>query len=154
MQRCTLCGESGHDRDDCPRSVGRRRKIFDPWSDLSYEEHNEARAIVRENPDGMTLEEVGKVLGVTRERVRQIEVNALAKVADLLPFDSFVIASIEYELQECPTCSTVFLKDGSGLEQCSKCRPVESVEIEIEADPEPARDEAPAEFVLIFSWSV
>lgn len=29
--------------------------------------------------DGMTLEEVGKALGVTRERIRQIEVAALRK---------------------------------------------------------------------------
>ena len=36
--------------------------------------------IVRENPDGMTLEEIGDVLGVTRERVRQIEVIALDKL--------------------------------------------------------------------------
>ena len=33
---------------------------------------------------GKTLEEVGQELGVTRERVRQIEMNALAKARILL----------------------------------------------------------------------
>jgi len=34
--------------------------------------------------DGKTLEEVGQELGVTRERVRQIEMNSLAKARILL----------------------------------------------------------------------
>ena len=39
---------------------------------------------VAERGDGMTLEAVGKVLGVTRERVRQIESHALAKMRSYL----------------------------------------------------------------------
>ena len=38
-------------------------------------------AIPHYNRGGMTLDEVGKVLGVTRERVRQIEEKALIKLA-------------------------------------------------------------------------
>ena len=37
-----------------------------------------------ERGDGMTLEAVGKILGVTRERVRQIESHALAKMRSYL----------------------------------------------------------------------
>lgn len=37
----------------------------------------EAQRLVAEHPDGMTLEQVGDVLGVTRERIRQIEAAAL-----------------------------------------------------------------------------
>lgn len=41
-------------------------------------------AFVDEHPEGATLEAVGAVWGVTRERVRQIEAKALRKLA-LLP---------------------------------------------------------------------
>lgn len=42
-----------------------------------YADDVEAQRLVEANPDGMTLEQVGDVLGVTRERVRQIEAGAL-----------------------------------------------------------------------------
>lgn len=38
---------------------------------------------VEENPDGATLERVGEFLGVTRERVRQLETMVKRKVAAL-----------------------------------------------------------------------
>ncbi len=94
--------------------------------------------IVEGNPDGMTLEQVGEVLGVTRERVRQIEVQAFAKLRDSIGFDEFVIQEIIYELQECTTCSILFLKDGSGVEECTSCfgspepeAPVETPEVPV-----------------------
>jgi hypothetical protein len=34
----------------------------------------------RDQPDGLTLETVGRKLGLTRERVRQVEVSALRKL--------------------------------------------------------------------------
>jgi RNA polymerase primary sigma factor len=37
-------------------------------------------SVLRMRMDGLTLEECGKYLGVTRERVRQIEANAIAKI--------------------------------------------------------------------------
>lgn len=36
-----------------------------------------AQAFVRKHPDGATLEEVGEAFGVSRERIRQIEEQAL-----------------------------------------------------------------------------
>ena len=36
---------------------------------------------VDDHPNGMTLEEVGEELGVTRERIRQIESRAMKKVS-------------------------------------------------------------------------
>ena len=44
-----------------------------------FEADPEARAFVDEHEGGATLEEIGAVLGVTRERVRQIEEAALRK---------------------------------------------------------------------------
>lgn len=41
---------------------------------------DEVRALVQANPSGMTLEQIGMILGVTRERVAQIEERGLEKV--------------------------------------------------------------------------
>jgi len=41
--------------------------------------------VVKANPDGATLEKVGELVGLTRERVRQIEVMALAASEDVVP---------------------------------------------------------------------
>lgn len=43
-------------------------------------------AFVKENPDGATLEQIGVVTAVTRERIRQIESRALARLK-VLRFD-------------------------------------------------------------------
>lgn len=43
---------------------------------------------------GITLEEVGEITNLTRERIRQVEVNGLAKIKDYLPV-----------LSGCPHCS-------------------------------------------------
>jgi hypothetical protein len=76
--------------------------------------------VVRANPDGMTLEDVGHVLGVTRERVRQIEVRAFLKLRDSLGFSEFSVGGIAYELTECESCSLLFLKGGrDGPDLCS-----------------------------------
>ena len=45
-----------------------------------YEEDEECQRIVRDNPDGATLEIIGATMGVCRERIRQIEEEALEKL--------------------------------------------------------------------------
>lgn len=83
-RRCSCCGESGHDRRSCDQSIGlvrnSRSRSFDPWHDLEFYEDSDVQEIIKKHPDGMTLEQVGEVIGVTRERVRQIEVIALHKI--------------------------------------------------------------------------
>jgi hypothetical protein len=52
-----------------------------------YADDPDAQAIVAAHPDGMPLELVGAYLGVTRERARTLEAQALKKIAALLALD-------------------------------------------------------------------
>lgn len=47
---------------------------------------NCALDFVDDNPDGMTLDDVGKICGLTRERIRQIEEAATRKLGHLTRF--------------------------------------------------------------------
>ena len=51
------------------------------WEALKWERDPWAQEFVLRHPGGATLEEVGAVLGFTRERTRQVEQAALRKVA-------------------------------------------------------------------------
>lgn len=53
------------------------------WDGLVWERDPWAQAFVDAHPDGASLEEVGDALGVTRERVRQIELIAMRKIQQL-----------------------------------------------------------------------
>lgn len=50
----------------------RQRGYQPPWDEVFQH--------IEDNPDGMSLEDIGKVFGLTRERIRQIELDALAKI--------------------------------------------------------------------------
>lgn len=119
-RKCSLCGRPGHDRRSCGK-LGRRGKPFDPWSDLEWEEHGEAQQIVAENPDGMTLEQVGAVLGVTRERVRQIEAQALRKLRDGVGLaEAVTVGDHTIAVVICERCDVYFPRDGR-LKICPAC---------------------------------
>lgn len=86
-RHCTRCGEpcekkpSYHGRCDACASVHEDLSDSPAIDALTrWEEDEIAQAVVALNPDGATLEQVGELIGVTRERVRQIEDKALAKL--------------------------------------------------------------------------
>lgn len=115
-RHCSACGDPDHDRRQCPKlppSRSSRGGTFDPWLDLEWELHEEAREVVSANPDGMTLEQVGNVLGITRERVRQIEAIALEKLrtgldtAETVNMDGHTIA-----MSQCEECFEFFPREG------------------------------------------
>jgi DnaJ-domain-containing protein 1 len=50
------------------------------WSKLAWEDDVHAQYAVECHPRGMTLDEIGELMGLTRQRVEQIEKEALRKV--------------------------------------------------------------------------
>ena len=48
----------------------------------------------------LTLEEIGKIFGVTRERIRQIEAKALAKIRYEMKKEDFTLEDIENKLDD------------------------------------------------------
>lgn len=119
-RKCSSCGRPGHDRRSCGR-LGKSPRPFDPWSDLEWEEHADARRIVAENPDGMTLEEVGAHLGITRERVRQIEAAALQKLREGAEgYDTATIRGMTVAICDCERCGEPYIRRGR-LKLCELC---------------------------------
>lgn len=64
-----------------------RRGGPDPWQDLPYPQHEDAQDLVALAVEwgGLELRLIGDAMGITRERVRQIEVSALRKVRAAAP---------------------------------------------------------------------
>lgn len=50
------------------------------WEKLAWDDDPWAQYAVESHPEGMLLEEIGELMGLTRERVRQIEEAALRKL--------------------------------------------------------------------------
>lgn len=69
------------------------------WSDLAWDDDPWAQSLVISHPTGMTLEEVGAALGITKERVRQIEEVALRKIRRRFPHDRTLIEDLELLLR-------------------------------------------------------
>lgn len=115
IRKCSCCGDTGHDRRSCSisKSVSPRSKEFNPWHDLEYHEDFVVQDIVKKHPDGMTLEQVGSALGITRERVRQIEVAALHKMktgdgaGEYIEVDGYTFAIVY-----CEKCNEPFPRRG------------------------------------------
>lgn len=75
-----------------------RKDVFLDASGEKLEQLPYTCALDAAEQGGMTLEEVGEHLGLTRERVRQIETHALEKLREALPPDAFERTFKEGEL--------------------------------------------------------
>lgn len=94
---------------------------FNPWLDLEWEQHPEAMQVVADHPEGMTLEQIGAKMGITRERVRQIEASALEKLRAGL--GSLVIACSNgaIAIPDCGRCGRPFVRRGGRDTRCEEC---------------------------------
>jgi hypothetical protein len=108
-----------------PRAIARRirrGKPFDAWLDLEWEEDALARQLVDEEPDGMTLDAIGEHLDLTRERVRQIEQDALRKLRDSdLGNVVVVLDGWSFAVLRCPDCDSQFVRLNGRQELCASC---------------------------------
>lgn len=119
-----------HRVEECPKIS--RRKRPNPWTDLEWEQHPEAMRAVQEHPDGMTLEEIGRLMGVTRERVRQIEAQALRKLMAACGIeegqegdedgDGFAeIGGVPISIPSCRRCGDPFVRRSGRDSLCEFC---------------------------------
>lgn len=105
-----------------PKRRGRApAHIPDPWSDLEWESHPEAQVVVSEYPAGMTLEQIGAAMGITRERVRQIERAALDKLKENSGSDIAWIGKLTMGIPECRRCGEAFVRATGRQTMCSTC---------------------------------
>jgi hypothetical protein len=69
----------------------------------------------------MTLEEIGACMGITRERVRQIENSALAKLGQNTGGDIAWIGSLTVAIPDCKRCSETFVRTTGRQTFCATC---------------------------------
>lgn len=105
-----------------PKRRGRApAHIPDPWADLEWDVHEEAQRAVLEHPCGMTLEEIGLYMRITRERVRQIENSALAKLRANTGGDVSWIGKLTIAIPDCKRCGEPFVRAKGRQVMCSAC---------------------------------
>ena len=69
----------------------------------------------------MTLEEIGACMGITRERVRQIEHSALRKLRDNGGSDISWLGPLTIAIPECRRCGEPFVRATGRQEMCDVC---------------------------------
>jgi hypothetical protein len=95
--------------------------IPDAWADLEWDEHAAAKAAVKAHPYGMTLEEIGAEMGITRERVRQIETSALGKLREDTGGDVSWIGRLTLATPDCKRCGEPFVRCAGREIFCKTC---------------------------------
>lgn len=86
---CSRCGAPNvgrRERDRCAGCFGLRALPVEPvvHPTTRYVDDHAARALVASFPDGMSHRSIGEAMGICRERVRQIEAAAVAKLCAAL----------------------------------------------------------------------
>jgi hypothetical protein len=78
--------------------------------------------LVARHPDGMTLEKIANVFGLTRERVRQIEEKAMVRSADRIKDSEYDIKPHEVETATCIRCGEIYPRQIAGRKSkyCTK----------------------------------
>ncbi len=71
------------------------------------------RRVIAAHPDGLTLEEVGLIVNLTRERIRQVESKGLAEVSKL----AALVKSVDEEIDD-PELYAAAVDVADALEQC------------------------------------
>lgn len=69
----------------------------------------------------MTLEEIGEYMGITRERVRQIEAAALGKLRFNTGDEIAWIGKITIAIPECRKCGESYIRATGRQEMCASC---------------------------------
>lgn len=68
----------------------------------------------------MTLEEIGTAMGITRERVRQIEHSAIAKLSQNAGGDIALVRGFTIPISEC-RCGENFVRGRGRQQMCDVC---------------------------------
>lgn len=74
-----------------------------------------------QNPAGMTLEQIGATMNITRERVRQIESTALRKISQNSGSDITVFGGFTIAIPSCRKCGEPFIRAAGRQEMCAPC---------------------------------
>jgi hypothetical protein len=69
----------------------------------------------------MTLEQIGACMGITRERVRQIENSALSKLAQNTGGDIAWIGQMTVAIPDCRRCGEAFVRSTGRQVMCAVC---------------------------------
>jgi uncharacterized Zn finger protein (UPF0148 family) len=80
-----------------------------------------AQECVAEHPDGMTLEEIGEAMHITRERVRQIEAKALTKLRTLEGDGVIFAEGFAISIPDCRGCNAPFIRMKGDDRYCELC---------------------------------
>lgn len=88
VPRCAICGDVVDRGQKRCRGCARIHVIPGARIDsfTRYDDDAECQRFVADHPDGAPLEEIGEAMGLTRERIRQIEEVALRRFASRLRF--------------------------------------------------------------------
>jgi hypothetical protein len=73
------------------------------------------RRVIAAHPDGLTLEEVGLIVNLTRERIRQVESKGLAEVSKL----AALVKSVDEEIDD-PELYAAAVDVADALDECKR----------------------------------